>query len=181
MGLGVGQVQAYRRRAVGAGGAAGVVNSKAGHASPGVAARVAVGSGSSASVAPLPATEPTTPACRCPAACCGTSPEKSELAGLPGGAGAGRSKVGGVQPDKTTASSKEDFESGTAPDAEAPTPPPGPPTRRRPLTAVQPDLDRGGHGRVERRLLPAAVAQALQQPLRHVLQRPEQLHRRSLP
>src|SRR5262245_20257495 len=109
------------------------------------------------------------------------SPEKSELAGLPGGAGAGRSKVGGVQPDKTTASSKEDFESGTAPDAEAPTPPPGPPTRRRPLTAVQPDLDRGGHGRVERRLLPAAVAQALQQPLRHVLQRPEQLHRRSLP
>src|SRR5215813_11249496 len=73
------------------------------------------------------------------------SPEKSELAGLPGGAGAGRSKVGGAQPDKTTASSKEDVESGTAPDAEAPTPPPGPPTRRRPLTAVQPDLDRGGH------------------------------------
>src|SRR5262249_14602366 len=102
----------------------------------------------------------------------GASPEKSELAGLPGGAGAGRSKVGGAKPDKTTASSKEDVESGTAPDAEAPTPPPGPPTRRRPLTAVQPDLDRGGHGRVERRLLPAAVAQALQQPLRHVLQRP---------
>src|SRR5262249_44156242 len=80
---------------------------------------------------------------------------------------------------KTTASSKEDFESGTAPDAEAPTPPPGPPTRRRPLTAVQPDLDRGGHGRVERRLLPAAVAQALQQPLRPALHRPEHPHRRS--
>src|SRR5262249_48965410 len=87
----------------------------------------------------------------------------------------GRSQTKRQRPRRKTASH------ATPPAAEPPTPPPAPPPRRRPQTAVHRNLDRGGHGRVDRRLPPAAVAQALQQPLRHVLQRPEQLHRRSLP
>ena len=48
------------------------------------------------------------------------------------------------------------------------------------LTGVDPDLDRAGCCGVEGRVRPMPEPQALQQPLRHILQRAEQLHRRSL-
>ena len=54
------------------------------------------------------------------------------------------------------------------------------PARHSRLTGVEPDLDRAGCCWVEGRVRPMPEPQALQQPLRHVLQRAEQLHRRSL-
>ena len=54
------------------------------------------------------------------------------------------------------------------------------PARHSRLTGVEPDLDRAVCCWVEGRVRPMPEPQALQQPLRHVLQRAEQLHRRSL-